>query len=580
MTDKRNPEPQNRNREFALNLTMVLLCLSGAAFSFIMFWNDLNRTMDRFAEPIGTITYKRQAAQRRFSDRVLWTVLSTGSPVYQGDYIRTAELSQAVVHFDDGTDIDLAENTLIQIRTENGKNIVDFAEGNLSLTAGQSTRILVSGENLVEIGAGAALNAASDSSGVFSLRVQEGEITANGTSLGAGENFSTDALAVRAVPVSPGTNARFLAADGTAEARFSWNALNYSGPTKFDLALDRRFRRIEKSLVSEGESLPLSLEPGVYWWRVYPDGTPPGAAAGKITVVPPAAPELISPAGGRVLYFGGPEEQAAAGADRFRPEIRFSWKSAPLPAEIDYAENYLLELADNAGFETPFASFQVEGREGGSLVYGGLGEGLWYWRVRRLFPGIELPAAQAHFTIARTGPPSPPPAETADTGTEPEAESARTAVLPPVVSPPVVPPPVVPPPVVPPAVVPPAPLPSPSGLVPPDRFTLGPEAIRLSRQMLFEWSGVEGANSYIFSIFREGVPASASVFSAETVRPSYTLEDLGILGRGSFVWRVEAVQKNDGLIERRGTPAESRFTLDVPAPGNPRIKETGALYGL
>ncbi|MDR2049118.1 MAG: FecR domain-containing protein, partial [Treponema sp.] len=228
---------------------MILLCLLGAAFSFGMFWADFNRTMDRLAEPIGTITYKRQAAQRRFTDRVLWIRLSKGAPIYQGDYVRTAEQSQATMHFKDGADIDLAENTLIRIRVENGKNVVDLSVGNLSVavSGSRALRVLVSGENRVEIGAGAAVSAAAGA-GVFTMRVLEGEVTANGETFAAGESFSSDALAARTVPLSPRPDAYFFAAAGTAAVRFAWSAVNYSGPTRFELAPDRRFRRLEQSL--------------------------------------------------------------------------------------------------------------------------------------------------------------------------------------------------------------------------------------------------------------------------------------------------------------------------------------------
>jgi hypothetical protein len=111
--------------------------------------------------------------------------------------------------------------------------------------------------------------------------------------------------------------------------------------------------------------------------------------------------------------------------------------------------------------------------------------------------------------------------------------------------------------------------------------------------MVFGWNGVEGANAYVLSLFEDpespgtrnsgggrGAGGASALLSVETAETSYTLEDLGMLGNGSFVWRVEAVIKNGGVIERRGTPGESRFTIDVPAPGNPRVRETGVLYGL
>jgi hypothetical protein len=151
---------------------------------------------------------------------------------------------------------------------------------------------------------------------------------------------------------------------------------------------------------------------------------------------------------------------------------------------------------------------------------------------------------------------------------------------------------------------------------PPDRFTIGPEMIRRNRQLVFSWNVVEGADTYVFSLFEEnamdfagsktsdkirdslGTSGSGEIrnsgrlsllLNVETTETSYILEDMGLLGRasggragpggmrGSFVWQVEAVVRNG--IERHGTPGKSRFTLDVPAPGNPRVRETGTLYG-
>jgi hypothetical protein len=564
------------------DLPVTLICLLGTAFCFGVFRADLNRTMDRFAEPIGTITYKRQAAQRRFADRVLWTRLSKGAPVYQGDYIRTAELSQAMMHFKNGADIDLAENTLIQLRIEDGKNVVDLSGGNLSaaVSDGGAVLILASGKNRVEIGAGAAVSAAADPSGVFTMQVLEGEITANGETFAAGESFSTEPLAARALPLSPRPDTYYLAAGGTAAVRFAWSTLNYSGPTVFDIARDRRFRLSEKKSLSSGEeSLLVNLRPGLYWWRVYPEqpaGGLPGegspqrgsTAPGKIIVVPPVSPELICPAAGQHFY---PET-----------EIRFSWKSGALPPEIQDTGTYLLELSDSPVFETPLLSFNVEGTGSGSLVYGRLKEGTWYWRVRQLFPGVELAAAPLRFTVAST------PPETAPNPLPEPAAPAETVV--PASPPRNVPPDAPPVPPSPPS--PPSPLPSPSGMNPPDRLVIGPETIRLSRRMVFGWNGVEGANAYVFSVFEESAvdfaetfgslkirDSGTALFRAETAETSYTIEDLGLLGNGSFVWQVEAVVKNDGRIERRGRPGENRFTLDVPAPGNPRIRETGTFYG-
>jgi hypothetical protein len=85
----------NRDRNFRLpDLCILLICLAGALCFLWLFQNDLNRTLTRMNEQaVGTVTYKYRAAERRFSDRVLWSRVQRESPVYNGDYIRTADLS-------------------------------------------------------------------------------------------------------------------------------------------------------------------------------------------------------------------------------------------------------------------------------------------------------------------------------------------------------------------------------------------------------------------------------------------------------------------------------------------------------
>ncbi len=44
------------------------------------------------------------------------------------------------------------------------------------------------------------------------------------------------------------------------------------------------------------------------------------------------------------------------------------------------------------------------------------------------------------------------------------------------------------------------------------------------------------------------------------------------LGRGNFIWRIEAVNVGrSNIIEQHGNPAESRFVVDIPRAGPVQI---------
>ena len=123
-----------RNR--VLDIFVILLCLTGAAFSFNLFRLDLFQTINsRNLEPVGTVTARNNNVQRRLGERVLWGRLSKDSPVYVGDLIRVAENSDVRLNIADN-DIELNENTLIRILlSPDGEIMLDLNMGSLSVGA-------------------------------------------------------------------------------------------------------------------------------------------------------------------------------------------------------------------------------------------------------------------------------------------------------------------------------------------------------------------------------------------------------------------------------------------------------------
>src|SRR4030042_2611749 len=61
------------------------------------------------AKQIGTVTYKREVAQRKYVSQVVWEDVEQNTPVYNNDSIRTADLSEAIVNLSDGTRINIDE---------------------------------------------------------------------------------------------------------------------------------------------------------------------------------------------------------------------------------------------------------------------------------------------------------------------------------------------------------------------------------------------------------------------------------------------------------------------------------------
>ncbi|MDR3248793.1 MAG: FecR family protein, partial [Treponema sp.] len=292
------------------DIIVTILCLMGALLSFWLFWKDLNRTIDnQNAVPVGYITYKHQAVQRRFGDRVLWQRLSRGTPVYGEDLIRTAELSEATIYLDEGPGIELAENTLIQIRIEDGRTTLHLSEGGVALNVpenmGDSSFVLVAGGKQVELSAGTAISAAAGSGGNLNLQVSGGSVKISGPDgvreLDAGEMYSeAPPDTPLAAALGPRPNTRLFVREGeTLRVGFSWTTQAYpaGGRTRLEIAEDRRFNRIVQTMDLPGTEWETGLGSGVYWWRVSPIGAPAGVPGNgdKLTITQVSAPRVISP---------------------------------------------------------------------------------------------------------------------------------------------------------------------------------------------------------------------------------------------------------------------------------------------
>lgn len=118
----------------------IFLCFLGALTSYYLFHTSFFKALSKLGEePIATITFKYKTAERKFLERVVWDRLRQNSPVYNGDTIHTAELSEATVWFTDGTALELAENTMAQVFLHSdGTLLADLGEGTATVDSSES----------------------------------------------------------------------------------------------------------------------------------------------------------------------------------------------------------------------------------------------------------------------------------------------------------------------------------------------------------------------------------------------------------------------------------------------------------
>jgi hypothetical protein len=367
------------------HIVYMALCFAGAVSALVLFRQDLNLTLVRFQdEPLGTVTRKQNIAQRRFEDRILWDRLRRQSFVYSGDYIRTAELSSAVLSLSGGGLVELAEHTLIQLEKSGEDLVLDLAGGALEAdTGGGGLTVRASGLSL-RADPGSVLNAASGEGG-FTAGLASGSAVVTGPGeTRALRQGDTVGRVRRAVVLHPRPGAVFLnPSGGPLDVDFVWDRGPAGQALRLDIAEDRAFTAPFFSRESAAGGLSAALENGRYYWRVYPPGQVEDGVSGRLSVIRAAPPELISPA---------PEEEFAFRT--LRPGIRFLWTSR------EGADSYLLEISPNPDMTNPrYQGFvQDSGGEVSSIVHSGFESGTWYWRVRPEYPRNSEGSPQASRT--------------------------------------------------------------------------------------------------------------------------------------------------------------------------------------
>ena len=396
---------KKRNIKFqAIDLLIVIICIAGSVASGMAFWQEYNRTLIKLNEdPVGTIVFKKRTAERKFIDRVVWDRLRDTAPVYNGDTIRTIELSEAILSFkDDITHLTLGENTLIQIFFSDADGArIDFTSGRMEVASSRSVTVTTGVSEVIVEG---QVNFDKSSEG-FSLSVLEGEAVFDGEIIETGEILAIDSGGHRdfkpaIAMTSFGYSARIMGQAGqTVPVRFSWNSSNFTPDTYviIEVALDGDFSNVVRTTESSGSSAVIQMDGGNYWWRAYPAirGSRESASlmypAGTLEIITPSPVALVSPARASELTTGG-------------GGVNFSWTAA------EGASSYNLEISANPNMSNPVISRIAEGT---NIVIGDLGANSWYWRVTPLLPswvtGTLSPSSVENFTIVRERPILSPP---------------------------------------------------------------------------------------------------------------------------------------------------------------------------
>ena len=400
---------QKKIKSLLAEIFFVCFCLFGCGYSVYQFWLSLNKALTKNEEQIATITFKYKTAQRKFEDDLLWDRLQQNSPIYDGDTIRTAPLSEATIYFNDGNVMNLYENTLAQVRlNDDGTNEVDFDGGQIEIKTSKTSGMKIkSGTSVVSVQQGTSVAAGTSSAGgttgttssgsrEINVQVQSGTVALTDTVTGevkanlkAGQTASMDQsgniqkkhLSI-IYPLNDVKTISFTEEPQTVE--FKWDCDAENGALIEIFATKGRTNPVQSFFVNDAFSQSVELAPGTHWWRITSGDE---YAEGKINVYYSQQPQIIAPAADYVAVYRTK-----------KPGIRFIWSAS------DRATSYELEIANNANMNNPVI---VQRSSQPSSIISTLAEGTWYWRVTPYYTinsiGLANQSEVSSFRINRSG---------------------------------------------------------------------------------------------------------------------------------------------------------------------------------
>lgn len=370
-------------------VNMLLIALA----AWLLF-ADYNSSLNAAGNPqIGTITFKKKVAERKFSEQVIWEQLKQNSPLYNYDAIRTEPGSLAVINLNNGTTIEIAEETMIILKESEAGLDIDFEKGSISARGGSSAKAMniTTGSTKIALG-DAELSVKKDTSAgdEFQVNVESGtaKITSGGqvSEIDSSQQATigrdgTDIAKVNLRLVAP-QNSRYFVSESPVPVTFQWESDDGSGAT-LQISQSSSF----SSMAYNGETrsgVSVTLEGGSWYWRVVRDGE--RSQVRHFSVIHERPPVLVRPlSASKFSYSGKP------------PLVNFKWSGA------ESAYSYTLEISRNASFTAIVKRLSTPDS---SIATDLLDEGTYYCRVSALYrlPDSErtVSSGVTDFSVTRS----------------------------------------------------------------------------------------------------------------------------------------------------------------------------------
>lgn len=361
-------------------------------------------------EVIGTITFKKKSASRKYSESVVWEEIAAESPIYNYDSVRTLEYSSAVLSLKDGTRIELDEKTMLVVMLSAKGVDINFDRGGVSAKSGTGDKLITlnSRDATIALNSGDISVNSSDKGTDIALAAGSAKVEAGGK----GVNITSDETATlkdgvvkaekkRLFTEAPSHNAIMMTFGNIIPVSFSWRS-EPAGEVSVEIATDGSFSRIVKSFTSRGRSQVVDMRPGDYYWRLVSGKN--RSFPVKFSIFNDVRPEIITPAMNQRISLG-----EGGGL------LTFRWERSR------YASEYEIVIARDREMKDVYSKLTSKVN---TISAADLDSGVYYCTARSIYPaGISsgesisgpnrFTVEKVQFSLARPGLIDPGPVTTA-----------------------------------------------------------------------------------------------------------------------------------------------------------------------
>lgn len=341
-------------------------------FSYYLYRELTSRIEKTGGESIGTITFKKQSASRRYTDTRVWEEIEKDSEIYNYDAIRTMDYSAAVIKLKNGTSIELTENTMLIVVLDDSGVSINFDRGGISASTGGDGLVrLNSSDASISLTDGDISVNRGDSGMDIQVKSGNAEVSASGEKIGITSDMvvsltdgKPELKEGRLVPVFPENNGVIVTFTGKAVFDLSWES-DMEGEIKVEISRNRSFSSLFAVYRTEEKKIKIHAPEGNYYWRLVKGDM--RSLPSLFTVTAERKPQLISPHNNQIVD-----------VSREKGMVTFRWQRGGSLAS-------LYEVAVASDREMKETVLKLVSKVD-AISTDELKPGQYYWQVRSIYP--------------------------------------------------------------------------------------------------------------------------------------------------------------------------------------------------